>query len=354
MNPGDRAGWLRARRRGITGTDVAAILGLNPWRTALDVYLEKIGQAEETQVSEAMWWGTYLEEGMARRYVDLTGIRKAELLRGGSIAKAFPKSRSMVFGKGADAHVLIRHRTYPFLLGTPDGLIPGRKRGLELKTAGDFAGIEEWGEEGTDQLPMHYLTQCAHYMAVTDFPSWDVGALLGIGARISGSLIVYTVNRNRALEAEITAAAVRFWRENVQKRIPPAIDGSASWQAYLAKKYSGRTGVVLKATPRLLQLADQYRGAQKRRQEAERAELLIRNTLASHLLSADKMTGPFGTIGWVRPPEERVVDWKAVARSYNPAPEQIARFARTKQDPPYVRAWWSRSSAEGRLNAITG
>ncbi len=87
----ERQAWLAARRRGITGTDVAAILGLNPWRNALDVYLEKMGQGEAVQANEAMWWGTYLEEGIARRYAELTNLRKGDLLRGSAIRSCWPR-----------------------------------------------------------------------------------------------------------------------------------------------------------------------------------------------------------------------------------------------------------------------
>lgn len=340
LSSADRKAWLATRRRGITGTDIGAILGLSPWRTALDVYLEKVGEAEERQISEAMWWGSYLEDGMARRYAELTGLRKGELLRGSEIATAFSKGRVQVFGRGPNAQLIVRHRSYPFLLATMDGIIPVRKRGLELKTAGEHSA-DEWGEQGTDQIPLYYLTQCAFYMAISQFPTWDVAALIG-GARLSGGLALYHVQRNDALEAEITDIAIRFWREHVQKRVPPKIDGSASWQRYLAKKYARGTGVVLKATARINELARRYREAQERRQQAETEELRIRNALAAILGHADKAQGSFGTVGWVRPAPRLVTDWEGLARALKPTPAQTARFTRMQQDSAYLRAWWSR------------
>jgi predicted phage-related endonuclease len=337
----DRNAWLAARRTGITGTDIAAILGLNPWKNAIDVYLDKIGQGRTVEQNEAMWWGTYLEDGMARRYAEITGLKKGELLRGASIAAAFPKKRVAVFGKGQGAQVLIRHKEYPFLLATCDGLLPAHARGLELKTAGIF-GADEWGEQGTDQVPVHYLTQCAHYMAVADFGIWDLGALIGIGKRISGNLALYQLHRNRALENELIATAVRFWKNHVLKRQPPQIDGSAGWQAYLSKKYAKSTGVVLKASSRISELATQYRAAQEKRQQAEADELLVRNRLAAIVASADKAQGDFGTVGWVRPGPKEVTDWEALARSLRPTAGQLSRFTRPAQDSAYLRAWWKK------------
>ena len=341
----DRERWLAARRTGITGTDIAAILGLNPRRNALDVYLDKIGQGRLVAVNEAMWWGTYLEDGMARRYAEVTRLKKWELLRGAAIAAAFPKKRTAVFGKGPGAQVLIKHSEYPFLLATCDGLVPVRDRGLELKTAGIF-GADEWGEQGTDHVPVHYLTQCAHYMAVTEMPSWDLGALIGMGQRISGNLALYHLQRNRALETEIIATAVRFWKNHVLKRQPPQIDGSASWQAYLSKKYAKGTGVVLKANNRITELATQYRSAQVKRQKAEAEETLARNQLAAIVASADKAQGDFGTVGWVRPGVKQATDWEALALSLRPSAAQIARHTRPAQDSAYLRAWWKKDWGE--------
>ena len=53
--------WNRQRRMGIGGSDIGAICGLNKWRTALDVFLEKTGQAQEKEPNEAMRLGTCVE-----------------------------------------------------------------------------------------------------------------------------------------------------------------------------------------------------------------------------------------------------------------------------------------------------
>ena len=41
-----RAEWLEERRKGIGGSDAAAVAGLNPWRSAAAVYLDKVGEVE--------------------------------------------------------------------------------------------------------------------------------------------------------------------------------------------------------------------------------------------------------------------------------------------------------------------
>ena len=46
--------WLRYRKCGITGTDAGAILGLNPYRSAFQVYHDKISDTIENMDNEAM------------------------------------------------------------------------------------------------------------------------------------------------------------------------------------------------------------------------------------------------------------------------------------------------------------
>ena len=48
----ERAEWLKARRGGIGGSDVAACLGLNPWRTPVQVWEDKTGRAEHSVQTE--------------------------------------------------------------------------------------------------------------------------------------------------------------------------------------------------------------------------------------------------------------------------------------------------------------
>ena len=71
----DKKEWLRYRKQGITGTDAGAIVGLNPYYSAAQVYQDKItGEVEEWD-NEAMRQGRDLEEYVARRFSEQTGLR---------------------------------------------------------------------------------------------------------------------------------------------------------------------------------------------------------------------------------------------------------------------------------------
>ena len=70
-----RAEWLAQRRTGIGGSDVAAILGLSKYRSPLDVYKDKIGETPDGEQSQAAYWGTKLEDVVAREFQERTGLK---------------------------------------------------------------------------------------------------------------------------------------------------------------------------------------------------------------------------------------------------------------------------------------
>jgi putative phage-type endonuclease len=76
--------WLAARRTGIGGSDIAAILGLSPWRTPLDVYRDKVDGAEQPE-TEAMRWGRLLEDVIAREYAVRAGVRIQRAIASGQL-----------------------------------------------------------------------------------------------------------------------------------------------------------------------------------------------------------------------------------------------------------------------------
>ena len=66
--------WLQYRQQGIGGSDVASLLGLSKWKSALELWLEKTGQADAFSVeNEAMYWGNVLEPVIRTQFSELTG-----------------------------------------------------------------------------------------------------------------------------------------------------------------------------------------------------------------------------------------------------------------------------------------
>lgn len=142
--------WLRYRKCGITGTDAGAILGLNPYRSAFQVYHDKISDTFENIDNEAMRQGRDLEDYVAQRFTEATGLKVRR------------------------ANAIYQSEEHPLLLADFDRLIVGQKAGLECKTVSPFSA-DKWAD---GKIPAHYMAQVNHYLAVSGFDCWYIAALI--------------------------------------------------------------------------------------------------------------------------------------------------------------------------------
>jgi len=186
---------LQARKRGLGGSDAAAVLGLSPWASPLDVYLEKADpETPPTVETEAMYWGNVLEDVITREFAKRTGLKVR---------------RSNVTHR-LDGTPLIAHVDRLI-----EGAVDGHRALLEAK-ASSIWNRDEWGDEGTDQIPKYYLIQVQHYMAVLGFQLAFVAVLLG-----GNDFRIYRVPANQKLIGDLVHLERRFWERHVERRIPP-------------------------------------------------------------------------------------------------------------------------------------
>jgi len=185
--------WLRERKNYLGGTDLAAICGLSPYRTALDVYLDKTSDDIAEDTNSAMHWGTLLEDVIAKEYAQVTG----------QTIEIEPNT--------------IYHPEYKFLGANIDRWVISSDLPyiLECKTAG-FTKAKEWGDLGTDQIPESYLVQVAYYAAICNVPKVDIAVLIG-----GQDFRIYTYNRDKNLEEKLIKIARNFWHNHIEKRVPP-------------------------------------------------------------------------------------------------------------------------------------
>ena len=220
----NRTDFLAARRTGIGGSDIGAILGLSPWRTPYDVFLEKTSPDIAPKESDSMYWGTVLEDVVASEYQIRTGRRVQRVRQ------------------------TMRHPEYDFAIANIDRAvivpeIAGNVRWkngklttdriLECKTANGFAA-SEWGEPGTDFVPDSYLCQCQWYLGITDTKVADLAVLIG-----GNDYRTFTIERDPELFADMIDAAGTFWK-NCQKGIAPdpatVQDAARKWPRHIAGK----------------------------------------------------------------------------------------------------------------------
>lgn len=296
MNEVERNEWLAKRRTGISGTDVSAILGINPWASPLDVWLDKRGQAEPRAESMAMKLGNLLEPVVATLYADETG---AELVDPG----------------------FLRHPSRDWHIGTPDRItVDGTL--IEIKTA---RSGNDWGEPGTDQIPRHYLTQVAWYLALTELQVAHVAVLVG-----ASDFRRYVVQRDLELEGVLVERCEAFWKGNVLEGQMPAVDGSESAARYIASRFPRNVEPLRPATEDEIALARRLAAARAATDAAEREQAEAENLLKAAIGDAEGLDlGALGKITWKASKGRESVDWKALAAEANIPSELIARHTKT-------------------------
>lgn len=207
MTSTERQLWLNARKSGIGGSDAAAILGRDPWKTNVDLWEIKTGKKQQPDISDKPYiiYGTKAEAPLADLF-----------------ALDFPQYE--VINTGFN---IIRHKEYPFLLASLDRQLieraTGRKGFLEVKTATISTGtqLEQWN----GRIPENYYCQIVHYFNVTDA---EFG-ILKVQLKNERNGVIWHETRHYFFERKdvledatfLEEHEIKFWRENVEKGVRP-------------------------------------------------------------------------------------------------------------------------------------
>ncbi len=146
-----REKWLEERKKGIGGSDAAAILGLNPYKDNIKLWEEKTGrrQAEDISEKEYVKYGTNAED-LLRELFKLD----------------YPK-----YEVRHDENTIIKHPKYPFLFASLDGTLIDKETGemgiLEIKTTNILQSMQK--EKWKEKIPDNYYCQVLHYLNVTGY-----------------------------------------------------------------------------------------------------------------------------------------------------------------------------------------
>ena len=221
------ADWLRYRTMGIGGSDVSIIAGINPYKSAYQLWLEKTGQTEPAESeNEYTHFGTVLEPVIRKEFMERTGLKVRQ------------------------KHMLLQSETYPFMLANLDGVVKanGEMCIFEAKTASAYK-LDEW-QSG---IPPEYMLQVQHYMAVTDTKKAYIAALIG------GNHFLYKlIERDNEIISKIIAMEKCFWEVNVLGGIAPDIDGTRATTEYFNSKYNVSNGLAVKLPEELVSECEEY------------------------------------------------------------------------------------------------
>lgn len=264
---------------GIGGSDVAAALGLSPYRTPMQLWHELLSRDVAGPVRGAaalhLRFGQHAEPFLVEEYERCTGLR----------TRAHAKT--------------LRHPRHGFMFGHVDRLVyaseaknTDRSRGagaeseqptavLECKTASAFSR-QGWGTAGTDQVPTQYLLQCVWYMALTGCPSAELAVLIG-----NNDFRIYSVARDLQLEAAVIERVERFWNDHVIAKTPPKAlrpeDASIAWPQEQA-------GASVQASEEIAGAVELYRHHNALASEAERECERLKAQIMSFMGSAERLT----------------------------------------------------------------
>lgn len=205
----NRDEWLAYRRKGIGGSDAAAVVGLNPYKSLYELWADKQGLLPDKEDTEAMRVGRDLEAYVASRFCEATG-KKVERLP-----------------------YMYAHEKHPFITANIDRKVAGENAALECKTTSVFNKSDF--ENG--QIPANYLCQCYHYMNVMGYDKMYLAVLI-----LSKEFYWYEIERNEEQQAALLKAEIDFWQEYIIGDSIPAPDGSDGAGQALAAVYGSDNG----------------------------------------------------------------------------------------------------------------
>lgn len=209
-----REEWLAARRSGITATDMVAIMGQSKYRTAFDVWTDKLmppfGQQDE-ETHEAAFWGLALEEPVAQAWANKHGLKVRRI-------------------------GLVSNEYEPWQMASLDRLVSGCPDGrcaLEVKTRSLFVS-EQWEKA----LPEDVVTQCIWQLLVTGLDHIHVAALIG-GQR----MVEHVVRMDSEKLNALLDAGWLVW-DAVKDATPPNMPPALWSDMYLEQRYPERAGAI--------------------------------------------------------------------------------------------------------------
>lgn len=238
------------RRTFVGGSDVAAVLGVSPWKTPLDLYDEKISAEPIPDLDKPVFKRGKRWEGAA-----LEMLLEA-LADNGTIAKVIATNR------------VYHDEEHPWMRCEIDAelLIDGQIFNVEIKTVSVFAS-KDWGEGETDEVPIHYQSQAMQGLGITGRRTCIVGALFG-----ADKLVPYFIDRDEATIKGMRERIAHFWHNHVQARIAPEPQNLAD----ILKLFAATNGVPVEATPEIRAAVDALRDIRsqiKRLEEDEKDQV---------------------------------------------------------------------------------
>lgn len=283
------------RKFGIGASEAAAIVGMDPYRSQWDVWNSKVNNPPPID-SEQMFWG-----------------RKIESV----ILSHFYEKWKAKYGKNTHDYW-----THPdlisggYVFASPDAIIGWQQKDglwvyqpIEAKNVGPY-NRSQWGNEGTDNVPPHYLIQTQVQMYCMQRNGIRCEATIMPVLHGGSEYAEYVIPYDERLALNIVGKCQAFWKEYVETKQEPPMGE--------AKELPAVVGKVAVATPEQVSLYAELVSVRQARQTASDADEKITESLKKFMGDAEVLTTPEGivlaTYRNVRTTES--FDWKAFLRDH--------------------------------------
>lgn len=301
---------LMQRMSGIGASEVAAVVGEDPWTPPIDIWRRKIaGEEGESGGSLAAELGDLMEEPICRLYARRTGLHLVQCST-------------------------FRHPEYDYALATPDRAAfltrsswpDPRKKIREVAELRETDRLvqakhsqvrfeKEFGNEGTDDVPTRFIIQTTWEMGVTGMRQVDLPVLFD-----KSRLGQWRIMWNEELWGSLLELVGRFWRDHVVAGVPPPPDASDAYRDWLYTRHptfrrEGKRGSLAPVVPGC-ELDDKVRlwgMAKAFRALLEAPVDQLGNEIRAAIGDDYGLRGEWGQVAWIRSPGKPKVDWFLVA-----------------------------------------
>lgn len=294
--------WLDVRKKGIGSSDAAAAIGLNPYKSPLQLWMEKTGRdgnlpkIDPNDESTPIYWGTLLEPIVAAHYTRRTGHRVRRI------------------------NAVLQHVQHPWMLANIDREVTGAPdvQILECKTAG-YHGARLW-EEG---VPEYVQLQVLHQLAVTGKQAADVAVLV-----CGQELRIHRIERDEALIAQLIELESRFWHHVETDTAPPA-DGSDSAALALKALWPRDTGETIDLRGNLVLSAafSDLVAVRATLASTVQKEEVLRQTIQQRMGDATVAAFDGGEVRWKRTKDGTALDTERLQSDH---PDLVRQYSGTK------------------------
>ena len=295
MGANDRMEFLTARRLGIGGSDIGAIMGLSKWKSPVDVWLDKTGRTEpDLEMSEAAYFGVELESFVATEYSKRSGNkvqRVNQMMRHTEHNWMLANIDRAVVADGSRARL------------DKDGKLVGIKGLLECKTASAYLE-REWSD---GSAPLAYVAQCQWYMAVTGAEWCDLSVLIG-----GQKYVCHRIEREDRLIDAIIDAGYQFWFNNVLADVPPT---PRTPEETLALFPTNASDDLVLASDDIMHALDEYQLLKQKAKSVDDEMAVVKAAIQSfigpHSGLCDLQGSPLAT--WKQNKPSQKTNWKDAA-----------------------------------------